>query len=54
VTDALSWTELTAERESSAKRALAAAQRGTRLNELRYREGDTELKAPNRRAVGPA
>jgi outer membrane protein TolC len=45
VTDALSSTELAAEREASAKRALAAAQRDTRLNELRYREGDTELKA---------
>jgi NodT family efflux transporter outer membrane factor (OMF) lipoprotein len=45
VTDALSSTELTAEREASAKRALMAAQRDTRLNELRYREGDIELKA---------
>jgi outer membrane protein TolC len=45
VTDALAATELTAEREASAKRAFAAAQRETSLNELRYREGDSELSA---------
>jgi NodT family efflux transporter outer membrane factor (OMF) lipoprotein len=45
VTDALAATELTAEREASAKRAFAAAQHDTSLNELRYREGDSELSA---------
>ena len=45
VTDALASTELTAQREASAKRAFAAAQRDTSLNELRYREGDSDLKA---------